>query len=88
MKSIRILLFLSVALGFNAHLAASTPAWAISADLAKKCRQMAFKAYPPKRVGTKVGNAQESRKYYRACLANGGAPPEDAPEKPATPPTR
>jgi hypothetical protein len=58
--------------------ALATPAVAISADLAIKCRNMAVKAYPPKRVGSKRGNAVAERKYYQSCITNSGvAPAED-----------
>jgi hypothetical protein len=56
----------------------STPASAISAELAKKCRAMAFKTYPPKLSGSKSGNSKEATGYYRNCLANNGTMP-DAP---------
>ncbi len=85
MKSINTLLFASLVCAVVVQLAAPTPAAAISADLAKKCRQMAFKAYPPQRAGTKSKSGEEMRKYYRACLDNGGSPPPDTPEKPAAP---
>jgi hypothetical protein len=44
-----------------------------TAALAKKCRELAIKAYPPKRAGsTKTGTAQEERDYFARCLRNGG----------------
>jgi hypothetical protein len=48
------------------------PAHAITADLAKMCRELMVKAYPPVTAGSKHGNAQEERQYYRTCLAHGG----------------
>jgi hypothetical protein len=39
---------------------------ALTADLAKKCREMMIKAYPGK------GHAQEQRKYYSVCIAQDG----------------
>jgi hypothetical protein len=44
-----------------------------TAELAKKCRALEIKAYPPKRAGsTKTGTAQEERDYFAKCLRNGG----------------
>ncbi len=44
-----------------------------TAALAKKCRALGIKAYPPKRAGsTKTGTAQEERDYFAKCLRNGG----------------
>jgi hypothetical protein len=74
--------------GFSVILAAPIPAAAISADLANKCRQMAMKAHPPQRVGTKTGTAGEERKYYRHCLANGGAAPEENTQNSPVAPSR
>lgn len=51
------------------------PASAITAELAKKCRQLAFEAHPPVRAGTKAGTGAESRAFYKACIDNGGNPP-------------
>jgi len=65
-----------------------TPAAAISADLANKCRQMAIKAHPPQRVGSKTGTAAEERKFYRDCLANGGSMPDDKTQSPSPAPSR
>ncbi len=61
----------------------STPASAITVELAKKCREMSVKAFPPQRPGTKSGNAGEARKYYSDCVANNGVMPENKSQKPA-----
>lgn len=66
----------------------TTPASAITVELANKCREMSLKAFPPQRVGTKSGNAGESRKYYSDCVANNGVMPEDKSQKPAGAPAR
>jgi hypothetical protein len=47
------------------------PASAISAALAKKCREMAIKAHPPHRAGTK-GYMQAEREYFRVCVEKNG----------------
>ncbi|MDO8877973.1 MAG: hypothetical protein Q8M24_11135 [Pseudolabrys sp.] len=71
-----------------AQFVATTPASAITVELANKCREMSLKAFQPQRAGTKGGNAGEARKYYNACVANNGVVPEDKPQKPATAPAR
>jgi len=44
-----------------------------TAAVAKKCRELAIKAYPKKLPGsTKTGTAQEERDYFAQCLRNGG----------------
>jgi hypothetical protein len=44
-----------------------------TAAIAKKCRELEIKAYPPKRAGsTKTGTAQEERDYFAQCLRKGG----------------
>ena len=48
------------------------PAGAISADLARKCRDMEIRAHPPQPAGTKA-YAEAERLYYRACVTNGGS---------------
>ena len=47
-------IFVSVQIATQAVV---SPAAAISADLAKKCRDMAIKAHPPATVGTKLRRA-------------------------------
>lgn len=88
MKSFTKVLFVAALFGFSINLAASTPASAISADLANKCRQMAIKAHPPQRAGTKTGTAGEERQYYRDCIANGGSIPDDKTQNSSAPPSR
>lgn len=48
----------------------ATPARAISAELAKKCRELAIKAHPPAPVGTPYAAAE--RQYYLDCIAKDG----------------
>ena len=43
----------------------------VSAELAKKCREMAVKAHPPQPAGTSPYAAAQ-RDYFRACIAKGG----------------
>lgn len=56
-------------------LSAASPAAAISADLAKKCREMAIKAHPPEPAGT-TAYAQLERDFFRECVANNGEMPD------------
>ena len=74
-------------LSLTASLSAPKPAAALSAELAKKCLQMSFAAYPPVRAGTKKGNAAEQRKFYDDCIAHGGSMPatENEQKPPAEP---
>ena len=53
-----------------AFASTATPAHAISAELAKKCRELAIKAHPPAPVGTPYAAAE--RQYYLDCIAKGG----------------
>jgi hypothetical protein len=43
-----------------------------SAELAKKCREMTVKAYPPAPAGTKQGTAQAERDFFKKCIENRG----------------
>ena len=53
---------------------------AISADLAKKCREMAIKAHPPQPAGTKA-YAQGERAFFRECISKNGEIQENGSEK-------
>jgi len=53
-----------------AFASTATPAHAISAELAKKCRELAIKAHPPAPVGTPYAAAE--RQYYLDCIAKNG----------------
>ncbi len=50
----------------------ATPAEAITADLAKKCREMANKAHPVPRTGNTADAARANLQYYRLCVARDG----------------
>jgi hypothetical protein len=45
---------------------------AISAELAKKCRELAIKAHPTLPAGSKGGAEQAQRDYFRECIAKNG----------------
>jgi hypothetical protein len=55
-----------------AQLYASQPAFAVSAELAKKCREMAIKAHPTALAGAKTGSAKAQREFYQNCIAKDG----------------
>jgi hypothetical protein len=48
-----------------------------SADLAKKCRELAIKAYPPTKAGTGSGHAALQRDHFQRCIASGGNVEQD-----------
>jgi hypothetical protein len=54
---------------------------AITADVARKCRDVAIKSHPPTTAGSKTGAAQAERDAYRACLAQNN----DGKDEPAQP---
>jgi hypothetical protein len=70
----RKLFAITIALGLMVIIAGAQEAPAPpTAALAKKCRELAIKAYPKKLAGsTKTGTAQEERDYFARCLRNGG----------------
>ncbi|MDB5652518.1 MAG: hypothetical protein JWQ94_131 [Tardiphaga sp.] len=53
------------------------PAFAITAELAKKCETVVSTAFPPRQVGNPAagsakGNSKAQREYYKKCVANDG----------------
>jgi hypothetical protein len=61
-----------------------TQAFAISAELAKKCRALTVKAYPPQPAGSRTGTAQAERSFFLSCIAQDGnvEAPVSAPSNP------
>jgi hypothetical protein len=51
---------------------APTSASAITAELAKKCRALAIKAYPTLPAGTRNGSAESQREFYLRCVERDG----------------
>jgi hypothetical protein len=88
MKRIYTELGVSAAIALIAMTSIGTPASAISADLANKCRAMAIKAHPPTLPGAKKGSAQAERAFYQSCIANGGHAPDDDTHKDQTSPPK
>ncbi len=68
------LFVIAVAVGSMVIMAAAQQAPSPpTAELAKKCRDLEIKAYPPKPAGsTKTGTAQKERDYFAQCLRKGG----------------
>jgi hypothetical protein len=60
-------------------------AFAVTADLARKCQVLTAKAYPPREpgnpaAGSDKGTGQVQRDYFSKCLANSGNVDEIAPK--------
>jgi len=59
---------------------AASPAAAITAELANKCRDMAIKSHPPPFPLGNKAYAQAERDFFRTCVAKKGQMPDsDAP---------
>jgi hypothetical protein len=54
---------------------------AVTAEVARKCRELTVKAHPPVTAGSKTGAAQVERAYFRACVAQGGNVKDDVPKE-------
>ena len=65
---------------------AAPRAFAISAELAKQCREMMVKAYPPVLAGTRKGTAQAERDFFQNCIANDGKVDMPSTQTPAVKP--
>ena len=62
-----------VVLSLAVYLPPTHPSFAITADLAKKCRAMAVKAHPTPVAGSKAGGIEKAqRDYFQSCVAKGG----------------
>ena len=55
-----------------ASSAGNNTASALTAELAKKCREMMVKAHPPQVAGSSNGSAQQERSYFQTCVARAG----------------
>ncbi len=60
-----------VGLALVALALAPAPASALTAEVAKKCRELAIKAHPQNPAGTKA-YAQAQQEYFRDCIAKEG----------------
>jgi len=62
-------------IGASAFLAFAlqpTVASSITAELAKKCRAMAIKAYPTVLAGNRKGSAENQREFFQHCVERNG----------------
>jgi hypothetical protein len=60
----------------------TTSAFAITAELAKKCAALTTKAFPPRipgnpAAGSVKGNGLVEQEYFKRCVANGGNVDDD-----------
>ena len=55
-----------------ALLSSTMGAFAITAEVAKKCRALAIKAHPTARAGTKGGIEEAQRSFFKDCIAKDG----------------
>jgi hypothetical protein len=44
----------------------------VTAELAKKCRAMAIKAYPTVLAGNRKGSAENQREFFQRCVEHNG----------------
>jgi hypothetical protein len=82
----RAVKYLLVSAGALLIVVFSSPAFAISADVAKKCGALQSAAFPHRIPGNPAsgytkGSASEAQAYFKECLANGGKPPNEKVKK-------
>jgi hypothetical protein len=70
-----------VALIILSHALSAQTASAITAEIARKCGDLADKAYPPRVPGNPAaghlnGTPREVQDYFNKCVANGGKVPD------------
>jgi hypothetical protein len=66
-----------VALAHVVVLSTASPVAAISADLAKKCRDMAINSHPPPIPPGNKAYAQAERDFFHECVSKNGQMPDD-----------
>jgi hypothetical protein len=49
-----------------------TEAFAISAVLAKKCRDLTLRVYRPQRAGSRTGTSEAERNFFQNCVVHNG----------------
>jgi hypothetical protein len=62
-------IYLAIPMTTSVAIAAMEPP---SAALAKKCRELAIKAYPPAKTGAESGHAAMQREYFQRCIESDG----------------
>jgi hypothetical protein len=58
-------------------IGAASPASALTAELAKKCRDAAIKSHPPPIPPGNKAYAQAERDYFRECVSRNGQMPDN-----------
>ena len=63
--------------GAAALLPAVSQAQPISAEVARKCKVLRAKQFPPRQIGNPAagsayGSGQDKREFFRRCVENGG----------------
>jgi hypothetical protein len=66
---------------FVLHALMAQSAFAITAEVARKCGELTDKAYPPREPGNPAaghlnGTSQDVDNYFKKCVANGGDVPD------------
>jgi hypothetical protein len=61
-------------------------AWAVTAEVAKKCQVLMSAKFPPRvpgnpAAGSAKGSGAQQQDYFKKCVANGGQPPEGDQQK-------
>jgi hypothetical protein len=78
-------ILMTAAIAMVGATAVTSSASAITAEVAKKCRELAVKAHPPAVAGSRAGSGQAEREFFRACVAQGGnmkdPPPKEEQKK-------
>jgi hypothetical protein len=71
-SSMKNLTYVSAAIALAACAVAPRPASALSAEFAKKCRELAILAHPTAPAGSSKGSSQAQREFYQDCIKKGG----------------
>ena len=72
----------------SGFVAQASAAWAVTAEVAKKCQSLMSAKFPPRvpgnpAAGSAMGSGAQRQDYFKKCVANGGQPPEDDQQKSA-----
>ena len=83
LKKIIMLTVLVLGLAFQKSVA-----WAVTAEVAKKCQVLMSAKFPPRvpgnpAAGSAKGSGPEQQDYFKKCVANGGQPPDADQQKSA-----
>jgi hypothetical protein len=81
----KIIMLTVLVLGLASH---ASVAWAVTAEVAKKCQVLMSAKFPPRvpgnpAAGSARGSGSEQQDYFKKCVANGGQPPDGDQQKSA-----